>query len=726
MILISISAYLGFQKMTDKRREEMRRFKELALKMEKELKAKRINASTINATETSKSKLGETYTYSETSFERDLTTGLNSKTGENRSTSTSPKAPTTSTPRIPRVYTLQTEINPDKKVVQETYQDTISPVMSPDVPQGVLRERIISIPPLDLNTSTSSAPSGDGNRASSYDGDEDKADAGPSESSDEEKNEDNFASATSSTGTYVIRKSSGAGNQHVSSEPASKNVENYCSTSEEEHQTREEPPTVVRKSSIGGDPIFTRKRPRPTKYFDEEDTFASIPNAVPENRTPTDSHKSFLVANSPGTTKSFSPSPVPVTNFTSLAKSLALEFTKKFCAAGEESSIISGVSTTDAGGNMRTSGGTYNVRLSTDIPSSAEKVKKAGEETEDSLSNSSDKENIDSNGNGKQHVRKLSYTLATPSAALLEAVSKDKFFPTTLETVPSAPSSVGVQSANPTPEKSKSKGTGAGQLALTNKGISSFGQGKKAHLERFLDEQEGMSQKSKTPDNSPLSSTGGFEDMQKILNKMKEEHAIQLRRLAEQHRMQEIRIRNEFEGELEKLKEKYSSTLNTTDSGRSVKTSPNSVIDSSVNNSARSPRLDTLYETKSVDFTTSEEPTVNTTRSDRLGGTEMSSASNSHIMANKNMNVFHFTGAGSGMQSNSTSVMVSASNGGGGTMEMASVGLSRLQSRMQLMSPKMFRSPADARSPLLKGLVFPDPLEKSNYPLRIPQKVKLY
>lgn len=59
-----------------------------------------------------------------------------------------------------------------------------------------------------------------------------------------------------------------------------------------------------------------------------------------------------------------------------------------------------------------------------------------------------------------------------------------------------------------------------------------------------------------------------------------------------------------------------------------------------------------------------------------------------------------------------------------GPVELAAVGLSKLQSRMQIMSPRLFRTPADSKSPLLKGLVFPDPLEKPQMfkPIRIPPR----
>lgn len=712
--------------MTEKRREEMRRYKEQAIITEKKLKERRVNNITFQITRPSTTTTSSNSKESTALLQKQLipevvpTSAISPNLVDVRSPLFSPSGagvPVTSTPRPRRTYSKEKLI-----LQEEKSRIDVQPQDSTDV--GFLREMETAVPKFDFDKSMSSVPSVDDNASTgSYDGDEEKVDADERNDSDScsHQSEDNFASAASSTGTFVIKRSS----DNKSSENSLRKTPLIETSSEEEQENGKNcpPPTVIRKPSVD-DQGFKRKRP--AKYFDlddeEEDvdkskcstsTFSSIPNHVPGNQS--ENYTTSLVADSTGTSSKFSP--VPVTNFSLIAKSLTIEFTKKFCSTSEFSSTQTTAQRMDnSNSKYRNSGGSYDVRLSKDIPSSAEEDIKAGDD--DVISNSSDKENINSSGNNTQHVRKLSYTLANPSAALLEAYSKsnDKPFAQTLDTVPSVPSSVGIQSAQPTPEKSSLRG--AGDASLNSRNLSEMCLSKQAHLERFLGEQENFGKSAPLASNISPPAAHVAQEMQDILKKMQEEYEAQMRHLAEQHRMQELKMKKEFESEMEKLKDKFSSTLNTTDSSRSLyKTSPNSLVDSVT--SARSNA--NASEMKSPLFPTStcEDSTVNTTNSGRATASHQSLASQSIKI--KESSVFHFTGGGES-QSSSTTTFINSTHHGG-PCELTGVGLSKLQSRMQLMSPKMFRTPVDARSPLLKGLVFLDPLDKPNKPLRIPQKV---
>lgn len=52
------------------------------------------------------------------------------------------------------------------------------------------------------------------------------------------------------------------------------------------------------------------------------------------------------------------------------------------------------------------------------------------------------------------------------------------------------------------------------------------------------------------------------------------------------------------------------------------------------------------------------------------------------------------------------------------------IGLSKLKSKMQNMSPSLYKIPGDTRSPLLKGVIFMDPLNRPREVKRIPAAVK--
>ncbi|CAL8090044.1 unnamed protein product [Orchesella dallaii] len=676
--------------MTDERRQEMRRYKELAILKEKQLEEKK-DSVIVTLTH----KTFDTNAASEEADENQLAAS------GRRSVSTSPirGVPVTSTPRIDRLHSatlidVTNTLKSEDEVLKEENGVTVPNIEKVDsfsgsfntsgVPEGVLRERKI-VQQLDFNNSLSSANSGS-SVALSYDGDEEKADG--SGSSDNGSG-DNFASAASSTGTFVIRRSEPA-KVSQSEEVAGSQV----ATSDDDIENEENVPlTVLRKPSLE-EPIFKRKRP--AKYFDEADDgklnsttpkssfpISTLPNSIPDLQS----------AENPltGTLKF---SPVANTNFSAMAKSLTNEFTQKFANLLASSS-------------SKNSGQSYNVTLSKNIPSSADEQVADS----DAVSNSSDKENINSlsKEDCRKHVRKLSYTLATPSAALLDAVSKDKNFAQTLETVPSAPSS-NVPSAYQSPEKPTEveninatlyeEVIDAPKLDRVNMKLQELhlGQGKQAHLQRFLGDQ-GL-------ENTQV--TESTDQVEVILKQMQKEHENKLQQLAEQHRLQELQIRKQFESDLEKLKEKLSSTLNTTGSSKSYKTSPTSLAES-INLSTRSPRPHTATSTASLLLS---EETMNCKK---IPTSEMSGVSGLERTKSEATSIYQFTG-NSGMSSSSTFV------GLVGTTDLAGVGLSKLQSRMQLMSPSLFRVPADARSPLLKGLVFPDPLDKPRPPIRIPTK----
>jgi hypothetical protein len=55
--------------------------------------------------------------------------------------------------------------------------------------------------------------------------------------------------------------------------------------------------------------------------------------------------------------------------------------------------------------------------------------------------------------------------------------------------------------------------------------------------------------------------------------------------------------------------------------------------------------------------------------------------------------------------------------------KMPNVGLSQFQNKMQKINPGLLKHTVDIRSPLLKGLVFPDPLERSSAVPKIPLQV---
>ncbi|ODN04956.1 hypothetical protein Ocin01_01741 [Orchesella cincta] len=675
--------------MTEERRQEMRRYKELAIMKEKELEEKMARA--VRTTVSNKTS-GETLVVVPEEEQVDSTSAASPR----RSLSTSPirGIPVTSTPRNDRIHSssLINVANAQKCNEKVLNKETVSPnnvavtssssiFDTSDVPEGVLRERKI-IQQLDFNNSLSSAHSGS-SAAFSYDGDEEKV---VGSGSSDNGSGDNFASAASSTGTFVIRRSNA---RQLSQEDEIEKQDGATSDDDIENA----PPTVLRKPSLE-EPMFKRKRP--AKYFDEED----------DEKTKTTPKSSISISNLPNTVPNIESggkpvsgtlkfSPVANTNFTAMAKSLTNEFTQKFAALLTSSSSTKSVAQS------------YDVILSKDIPSSAEERV----DDSDNVSNSSDKENINSisKDESKKHVRKLSYTLATPSAVLLEAASKDKNFAQTLETVPSAPSS-NVPSTYQSPDKPKEVEStimslhenviNSPKLDRVNMKLQelTLGQGKQAHLQRFLGDQE-LEEEVHVNENT--------DQVAVILKQMQKEHETKLQQLAEQHRLQELRLKQQFESELGKLKEKISSTLNTTGSTKSYKTSPNSLVES-MNSSTRSPRPHTA--TSLTSLLLSEE----TASSSKILTSGMSGVSGFERTKSDGTSIYQFTG-NSEMSTNSTYLII-------GTADLAGVRLSKLQSRMQLMSPSLFRVPIDAKSPLLKGLVFPDPLDKPRPPIRIPPK----
>lgn len=614
------------------------------------------------------------------------------------------------------------------------------------VPEGILRERKI-LRQSDPNKTINSDPSG-GSPALSYDEDEEKGEvssAGGSIGDVDTDSVDNFTSAASSAGTFIIRRSNAKGCYHTvvsaSNELPRKSTDTAeksgFGTSEDEPDNDENaPPTVLRKRTTDE---LTFRRKRPAKYFDiDEDKdefkhltppYSDLPHYLPPE-IQTDVTRATEKNNDQTSTVPFSP--VPLTNFTTMAKSITEEFTKRISSILPTSATIPSPSFASqaVGSQRRSSGGSYEVTLTKKIPSSAEKEVDVEKEN---LS-SSDKENIDTDSKDNMkthHVRKLSYTLATPSTVLLEAVSRSKATQRPLETVPSVPSSVGVQSANPTPEKltftniNTSSSVGlpstyqikrvtSPRHENLNSALANLNLGKQAHLERFLTDQK-TQQDGKMPD---VSGDSEPKQMESVINRLRQEHENRLRDLEKQHRQQEFLLRQEFESELHKIKEKLNSTHNTTNSNiKSFKTSPNYI-----NTSAHSPRSATAI---SVEFSAPtsaiEELTANTKSTEITNGklltSGMSGISLSEATRIDDSSVFQFTGG----NNNASSISVQPSSMG--STDLAVVGLSKLQSRFQLMSPKLFRIPVDARSPLLKGLMFPDPLEKPQPPIRLPPKV---
>ena len=54
--------------------------------------------------------------------------------------------------------------------------------------------------------------------------------------------------------------------------------------------------------------------------------------------------------------------------------------------------------------------------------------------------------------------------------------------------------------------------------------------------------------------------------------------------------------------------------------------------------------------------------------------------------------------------------------------ELGNVGLSKLQAKMKALSPQYRKIGGEVRSPLLKGVAFPNPLHRSHAPVRVPPK----